>query len=83
MLLVSAPALAQRLPLSDTYYACLVGKAAVEINYGVEENKAFATALAACTAEGAETEKEPGGDMGIASHRTEQAAKTAVSKLAN
>ena len=82
LLLLIGPAVAQeRLPASDAYFACLVGKAAVEINYGANPDAAFETALGHCEEEAAESDKEPGGDMGSAAEAVQDAASAYVDRL--
>lgn len=49
LILAASSALASdREPQLDLYYACLVGNAAVEINYGSDRLTAFDVALKAC-----------------------------------
>jgi hypothetical protein len=81
LLLVASPALAEREPALDAYFACLVGNAAVEFRYGVKEDEAFDAALKACTDEAAAADKESGGDMGSAAEGVEHAAYSYIAYM--
>jgi hypothetical protein len=81
LLLTTSPALAEREPVLDAYFACLVGNAAVEFRYGLTEAEAFDAALKACTDEAAAANKEPGGDMGSAGEGVEHAAASYVAYM--
>jgi hypothetical protein len=81
-LLFAAPALGAAHSDADRYYACLVGNGAVELVNGSDAEAAFATALDACQNEASAAADDDGGDMGSATEAVEEAAQSAIDRLA-
>lgn len=76
------PAVAEeRYSASDAYFACLVGKASVEINHRIGAVMAFEAALEACATERDLADEDYGGDMGSAAEAVEHAAESFVDAI--
>jgi hypothetical protein len=81
LLFVPAATAAERSPLADAYYACLVGHGAVEVLYGADPELAVEVADKSCDAEAAALGDRSTGDMGSDVEATYEAATGALERL--